>query len=294
VSGPSLTLVVDTVLLHISRACEENITKPNRRLQHPDSCITYLRLVCKKWPPRWRNNIKIRCLSHGAASFFEFLSLHLNLAILVALSNAMFEPVPSLSRTTKRLTLQPRWQSDGSSEMNIPLTTLSDNDKLPSSSSHELLNAHMKKQSIFGRLGRSAKGYLGPRFAGWRFGVLSFALGASIVLLINIAATISAFTVPSDEKGVFFDGDCVYVKRLNTGLHLAINILSTIILAGSNYTMQCLSAPTRSEIDAAHSCKPALHLDVGILSIRNLSYISKRRKLLWLLLGLSSLPLHLV
>jgi hypothetical protein len=81
---------------------------------------------------------------------------------------------------------------------------------------------------------------------------------------------------------------------LNTGLHLAINILSTIILAGSNYTMQCLSAPTRSEIDAAHSPKHAVHLDVGILSIRNLNYISVRRTFLWLLLGLSSLPLHLV
>ncbi|KAH8627371.1 hypothetical protein IG631_17139 [Alternaria alternata] len=206
----------------------------------------------------------------------------------------MFESVPSLSLTTKRPTIQPRWQSDGSSKMHIPLTTLGDNDKLPSSSSHELPYTHTKKQSIFGRLGRAAKRYLGPRFAGWRFSVLSFAVWAAIVLLINIAATIAGFTVPSDEKGVFFEGDCVYVKRLNTGLHLAINILSTIILAGSNYTMQCLSAPTRNEIDAAHSRKPAVHLDVGILSIRNLSYISERRTFLWLLLGLSSLPLHLV
>ena len=224
----------------------------------------------------------------------SFLRLNLNLAILVVLLNAMFEPVPSLSLTTKRPTIQPRWQSDGSTEMHIPLTTLGDDDKLPSSSSHESPYTYTKKQSIFGRFGRAAKRYLGPRFAGWRFGVLSFAVWASIVLLINVAATIAGLTIPSNEKGVFFEGDCVYVKRLNTGLHLAINILSTIILAGSNYTMQCLSAPTRSEIDAAHRRKPAVHLDVGILSIRNLSYISERRTFLWLLLGLSSVPLHLV
>jgi hypothetical protein len=223
-----------------------------------------------------------------------FSHLNSNLAILVALVNAMFEPIPSLLPTKKRPTIQPRWQSDVNSEVQIPLTTMSDNDKPPSSISYEIPNTRLEKQSIFGLSGRVAEKYLGPRFTGWRFGVLSFAFWASIVLSINIAATVLGFAVASTEKGVFFDGDCVYVKRLNTGLHLAINILSTVILAGSNYTMQCLSAPTRSEIDAAHSRKPGVHLDVGILSIRNLSYISERRTFLWFLLGISSLPLHLM
>jgi hypothetical protein len=98
----------------------------------------------------------------------------------------------------------------------------------------------------------------------------------------------------SGAKGVLFDGDCDRVKRLNTGLHLGINILSTILLAGSNYTMQCLSAPTRSEIDSAHNRKPGVYLDIGVPGIRNLGYISRRRVILWVALGLSSLPLHLL
>lgn len=55
--------------------------------------------------------------------------------------------------------------------------------------------------------------------------------------------------------------------------------------------MQCLSAPTRKEIDRAHA--RGVWLDIGIPSVRNLRYISKRRVLIWALLGLSSLPLHL-
>ncbi|KAL1792900.1 hypothetical protein ACET3X_009407 [Alternaria dauci] len=206
----------------------------------------------------------------------------------------MFEPVPSLLPTTKRLAIQTRWQPDCSSEMQIPLTALSDNDKLSPSSSRKPSNAHLKKQSVFDLPWRAAEKHLGPRFTGWRFGVLNFAFWASIVLFVNIAATVSGFTVSPIARGVFFDGDCDRVKRLNTWLHLAINVLSTIVLAGSNYTMQCLSAPTRSEIDAAHSRKPSVYLDVGILSVRNLSYISERRTFLWVLLALSSLPLHLL
>jgi hypothetical protein len=98
----------------------------------------------------------------------------------------------------------------------------------------------------------------------------------------------------SGAKGVLVDGDCDRVKRLNIGLHLGINILSTILLAGSNYTMQCLSAPTRSEIDSAHNRKPSVYLDIGVPGIRNLGYISRRRVILWVALGLSSLPLHLL
>ncbi|KAJ4373036.1 hypothetical protein N0V83_003327 [Neocucurbitaria cava] len=67
--------------------------------------------------------------------------------------------------------------------------------------------------------------YLGPRFAGWRFGVLSFAIWASIVFLINFITTIWGSTATSTENGVFFEGDCTRVKSLNSGLHVFINIL---------------------------------------------------------------------
>ena len=79
-------------------------------------------------------------------------------------------------------------------------------------------------------------------------------------------------------------------KRLDLWLHLGINLLSTLLLGASNYTMQCLSAPTRDEIDKAHQQR--ISLDVGTLSFQNLRRISWRRVILWWLLALSSIPLH--
>jgi len=54
--------------------------------------------------------------------------------------------------------------------------------------------------------------------------------------------------------------------------------------------MQRLAAPTRAEVDDAHAKKK--WVDIGIPSIKNLLFIEKERVILWLLLGLSSLPLH--
>lgn len=36
-------------------------------------------------------------------------------------------------------------------------------------------------------------------------------------------------------------------------MHIIINILSTALLAASNYVMQCLSAPTRPDVNEAHT-----------------------------------------
>ncbi|KAI4214506.1 MAG: hypothetical protein LQ351_002923 [Letrouitia transgressa] len=55
--------------------------------------------------------------------------------------------------------------------------------------------------------------------------------------------------------------------------------------------MQCLSAPTRAEIDKALS--KGISLDVGVPSFKNLRRVSKTRAFLWWLLALSSIPLHL-
>ena len=71
-----------------------------------------------------------------------------------------------------------------------------------------------------------------------------------------------------------------------------INVLSTALLGASNYTMQCLTSPTRDEIDVAH----ARHdwLDIGTPSLRHLRKVSWDRIGLWWLLALSSIPLHLL
>ncbi|KAJ9636341.1 hypothetical protein H2199_008016 [Coniosporium tulheliwenetii] len=82
------------------------------------------------------------------------------------------------------------------------------------------------------------------------------------------------------------------MASLITAYHVLINILSTIMLTASNYCMQLLSAPTRDEVARAH--RHGQGLDIGIISLRNLRYISKRRTALWLSLALSSIPLHLL
>lgn len=56
--------------------------------------------------------------------------------------------------------------------------------------------------------------------------------------------------------------------------------------------MQRLCAPSRQDIDQAHL--NGRHLDIGAQSLRNLANIGPKRTIIWLLLGASSFPLHLV
>lgn len=56
--------------------------------------------------------------------------------------------------------------------------------------------------------------------------------------------------------------------------------------------MQVLAAPTRQEVDRAHARNR--WLDIGVPSVRNLWHISPYRAVVWWILGLSSIPLHLL
>jgi uncharacterized protein DUF6536 len=131
---------------------------------------------------------------------------------------------------------------------------------------------------------------------GWKFGVTGWAVAVIVTLFINIGLLV--FVIVNSNHG--FDngirtltkGECSKIKRYNIGAHLIINVLSTLLLSGSNYCMQCLSAPTRREIDNAH--KRGIALDIGIPSLRNLAALGRWKVLMWILLGISSLPLHLM
>ena len=131
-------------------------------------------------------------------------------------------------------------------------------------------------------------------FVGWRFGIISGSVSVFVVLVLNLSFTLWTLSRGGieNQRGILHDGDCDEVRKLNIVAHLIINIFSTVILASSNYCMQCLSAPTRAEIDKEHA--QGKWLDVGIPSLRNLRRISRKRALLWILLGVSSLPLHLL
>ena len=128
---------------------------------------------------------------------------------------------------------------------------------------------------------------------GYHFGVLCCFFTTSIVLLINAVLTIVCLTKfrGTGILGTLQEGDCAKVKQTDLWLHLVINVLSTLLLGASNYCMQCLSSPTRFEVDKAH--RNNIYLDIGAPSVRNLFYIAGRRRFSWLLLALSSIPLHL-
>ena len=56
--------------------------------------------------------------------------------------------------------------------------------------------------------------------------------------------------------------------------------------------MQCLSAPTREEVDWAHF--NGRTFNIGLSSIFNMKYMKSWKTALWFSLGLSSLPIHLL
>lgn len=129
---------------------------------------------------------------------------------------------------------------------------------------------------------------------GWRAGGVTCTCTAAAVFITNTVLTIWASKTASmsDGIGTLIDGDCAKVKKWVMWSHLAINALGTLMLGASNYCMQYLSSPTREEVDEAHARGDSL--DIGIQSVGNLKRISRARMYLWILLGLSSVPLHLM
>lgn len=129
---------------------------------------------------------------------------------------------------------------------------------------------------------------------GWRKVVVAAASATGVVLLVNtvflVVATVR-FKI-DNGVGVIYEGDCGLVQRWDTALHLLINLLGTGLLAASSFTMQCLGAPTRSEVDNAHG--RGVSLDIGLPTVKNLFYMKVWKGILWLFLCLSSLPLHLL
>jgi hypothetical protein len=126
------------------------------------------------------------------------------------------------------------------------------------------------------------------------------ARAAALVLLINLVfiAVAAGLASRDPDNGSFsssvvlYRGSCGVSKRWDTALHLIINVLSTCILAASNYCMQTLVAPTREEVDAHHAQRK--WLDIGTASVKNLSVIGRDRLALWVILMLTATPFHLM
>lgn len=133
---------------------------------------------------------------------------------------------------------------------------------------------------------------------GWRFGATIGAALSLCALITNIITLIVASVLARRENGIVSyistirKGDCADIEHIQLDVHLIIDIVSTLLLGASNYCMQCLSAPTRSDVNGAHQV--GSWLDIGVPSIKNFWYLRRRKLVLWLVLGLSSVPLHLL
>lgn len=132
------------------------------------------------------------------------------------------------------------------------------------------------------------------RRVGWPVGALGSAIMATLAFLLNLTILIWVSSTLKFEEGIaqVFAGDCHHAEQINTWAHFGINAVSAMLLSGSNYCMQILSAPTRKEIDIAHARRK--WVDVGVPSVRNLKNVATWKLVMWWLLGLSSLPLHLL
>ncbi|KAF9062555.1 hypothetical protein BDP27DRAFT_1368777 [Rhodocollybia butyracea] len=78
---------------------------------------------------------------------------------------------------------------------------------------------------------------------GWHFGAWMAALEAGVVLLINLIILLFCAVKTGGSIGVtqIFEGDCNTVDRVTLGIHLVINVLGTLLLSASNYSMHNLN-----------------------------------------------------
>jgi hypothetical protein len=122
-------------------------------------------------------------------------------------------------------------------------------------------------------------------------------LAVSLCLILELVMLICAFELqkPGDYQdgiGVLYRGDCSKAQRISILLAIPLNIIATLLLSTSNYVMQCLAAPTRKELDKAHAS--GRYLNIGVSSVYNVVYNYSRKSLLWLVLVITTVPIHLL
>jgi hypothetical protein len=128
-------------------------------------------------------------------------------------------------------------------------------------------------------------------------GIQLCATAACLALAINVILAVVAFARGYSQNNesafvtvVLYEGRCSEAKNWSTGLHLLINALGTVILGSSNYCAQFLAAPTREDVDKAHA--RGSWLDIGVPSVRNIRAVGAKRKTVWAILMVSTIPIH--
>ncbi|KAL6915311.1 hypothetical protein FSST1_006806 [Fusarium sambucinum] len=136
------------------------------------------------------------------------------------------------------------------------------------------------------------------QITGWRRMAAFLTISVFVLTCILVATLITslygiyddAISIRNDT--VIWEAKCDSTEKANLWLHLAINIISTGILASSNFFMQVLVAPTRKEVDKAH--QKGYWVEIGVHSLRNFFFLPRHKNLLWLLFSITSVPLHLI
>ncbi|ROT41134.1 hypothetical protein SODALDRAFT_376843 [Sodiomyces alkalinus F11] len=113
---------------------------------------------------------------------------------------------------------------------------------------------------------------------GWKGGVILNAATGALILLPTVVFFVTALSRHQGGEARLLEGSCELVRRLDFGLHAALNFFVVVVLMGANYAYQVLTSPTRVEVDMAHARKK--WLDIGIPSLRNLAFVAKRRAVL--------------
>lgn len=130
---------------------------------------------------------------------------------------------------------------------------------------------------------------------GWRrTGTINVILASvcEVVLLVCFILSLSNRETSSLSSTQMFEGSCERASTLNTIIHLSINIVSTGILASSNFFMQIVTSPSRKEINHSHSfLRP---LKIGLQAPTNIPALSRTKQVCWFILILSSIPIHLL
>ncbi|KAI1290665.1 hypothetical protein F5Y03DRAFT_377894 [Xylaria venustula] len=149
----------------------------------------------------------------------------------------------------------------------------------------------MAARKLFG-LNRWLREWL--RETGWRKSAKVNCLVLLFSSVVLTALSIAALARGSLKPIFIYGADCDSgkVAAVNFALHLLINIGSTLVLASSNFFMQVLNAPTREEVDNAHS--KFSWLGIGVLSFRNAFGVSTFKTWSYVSLLVSSVPIHLL
>ncbi|KAK8873486.1 hypothetical protein PGQ11_004000 [Apiospora arundinis] len=211
-----------------------------------------------------------------------------------------------------------------------PVSRWSEDNDTPMTGTHPL-NAYIPPYRILGRLWDSpvfnsrgsgpkkdqstasdALGDFLQRIRGSHTGVVLCILICALVFALNTTTTVFSVLrvvqggvdtslgendtqqpVGIDNQVVtFWQASCTSTRTFSIVLRLAINLIATMLLACSNYCMQILVSPTRSEIDLVHRKKRWLW--IGVPNLGNLPYIGLGRMAICLLLIISTLPLHVL